>query len=195
MNTAVTEHAAQAAVGSDPAPTAGPGRPTLRLATAADQPFLRELFVAVRGPVFSDVPQDVVQSLIDQQYRAQQACFAIHHPDADFHIVEFAGTPIGQIVVDRRASVIKVVDISILPSCRGYHVGTWLLNGLIDESEFRGLPIEVDLAASHPARPWLERYAFGLCGGNSAHLTLVRRPLALSMRTAVLPPARNEESR
>ena len=119
--------------------------PTLRLAGPTDADFLYELFVATRGPAFASLPEHLVGPLFEQQYRAQQASYAAMYPTADHHVVELAGEPIGQIRVDRAATSIVLADISLLPMCRGYGVGTHLIGSLIDESEYTGMPIELSV--------------------------------------------------
>lgn len=158
-------------------PTASrPTHPTLRFVTDDDADFLYELFVAVRGPAFASLPDDMVGPLFEQQYRAQQASYGAAYPLADHHVVELGGDPIGQIRVDRAATSIVLVDISLLPMARNYGIGTHLIESLVDESDYTGMPIELSVATDNPARRLYERLGFVETTADGTYARMIRQP-------------------
>lgn len=161
---------------SGDATTSRPSHPTLRFVTDDDASFLYELFVAVRGPAFASLSDDMVGPLFEQQYRAQQASYGATYPLADHHVVELGGDPIGQIRVDRAATSIVLVDISLLPMARNYGIGTHLIESLVDESDYTGMPIELSVATDNPARRLYERLGFVETGADALYARMVRRP-------------------
>lgn len=156
--------------------TARAPRPTLRYAAPDDEAFLFDLFVAVRGPVISRIQPARATLLLEQQYRARMANWIALHPRADHHVIEFASNPIGLLCVDRSQHRLVIVDLTIHPDYQGFGVGSWLVEGLVDEAEYLGHPVEVRLPIGHRAEPWFRRLGFRLIGGDVGQSILVRRP-------------------
>ena len=108
---------------------------SLRAATAADRPFLESLFGEVRWDEFAPTGwTDAAKvSFLASQFDFQQRHYANAFPDAERYIVENAGAPIGQIVVDHATAGLHLIDVSLQAAWRGRGVGGALVKMLQDE--------------------------------------------------------------
>lgn len=149
-------------------------RVTVRPATTADDPFLHELFVAVRGPMFVGLPAEVSGPLLRQQHDAQRRGHAASHPGAEHHVVEVDGRPVGRWSIDRRADAIILVDVAIHPDRQGRGIGALLIERLVAESEKAGLPLRLIVAADNPARRLYERLGFRAQHSGTAYVLMSR---------------------
>ncbi len=106
--------------------------PVLRKATPADERFLIELFMDVRGDELrlAGLPEAQVEQLLMMQYNAQKSSYSGNYPNADNFIIESQGKPVGRMLTDRSAQVTRLVDISILGNERGKGIGSYCLEGL-----------------------------------------------------------------
>lgn len=105
-------------------------RLSLRAATAADQPFLRQLYGSFRAEELEPVPWPPAakEQFLDSQFALQTRHFTTVFADADFLIVEDAGRPIGRLCLHRAREAYLVVDIGFLPDRRGRGLGSQLLD-------------------------------------------------------------------
>src|SRR5712691_9212836 len=99
--------------------------------------------------------------LMRLQFDAQTAGYRSQFPDAGCAIVEFAGEPIGRIVVDRPGDRLHLVDIALVPGYRNRGIGTAILQALIDEAQAVRLPVRLNVAAGNaPALRLYRRLGF-----------------------------------
>lgn len=125
---------------------------TLRKATEQDDPFLFELFQAVRAAGFANMPMPPSQldMLLRMQFQAQVSGYRAQYPKADHEIVLREGQPAGRLLMDRGETEHHLVDISLDPSHQGQGVGTALLTALKEEARKAGLPLRCSVAADNP---------------------------------------------
>jgi ribosomal protein S18 acetylase RimI-like enzyme len=128
---------------------------SLRAATPADEPVLRDIYASTRDAEMAIVDWDnaVKTQFLDMQWRAQTHHYRTHYPSADYLLVLIDGAPIGRLYVDRAAEQINLLDIALLPSFRSRGIGTGLIRDLMDEA-----------TRDHPLRCHVERFnrAWGL---------------------------------
>ena len=67
-------------------------------------------------------PAEMRKSFLEMQFKAQQGYRAMF-PEADFQIIERDGQRVGQLIIDRAAEEIRLVDIALLPEQRGAGLG------------------------------------------------------------------------
>jgi len=111
----------------------------LRLATPADQPFLHKLFVDDRAPLFAAFGADMAAMLLEQQYRAQCATYAVIAPNAANFIILRDGAPAGRLLVDWRAQdKLRIVDVVLTPAVRRQGIGLDTLTALAKAARVAG---------------------------------------------------------
>jgi ribosomal protein S18 acetylase RimI-like enzyme len=102
----------------------------LRSAWAADEPFLRHLFKSVRADDFAALPADILDKLLEQQFRAQTAGHAAQFPDALSLIILHRDEAVGRLIVAVTDDRWHIVDIALLPLARNQGVGTDLVEAV-----------------------------------------------------------------
>nr|WP_299857343.1 GNAT family N-acetyltransferase [Sphingomonas bacterium] len=106
------------------------------------------------------IPPAEKVALLQQQYDARRTGYRGEFPDADFHVVERGGVPVGRFYVDRRADMHHLVDIAILPDHCGQGVGTTLLEGMLAEAARAGVGVVLRVDHFNPAKRLYQRKGF-----------------------------------
>lgn len=128
---------------------AGPAGPefSLRPVEAADEPFLRALYVTTRPDVAAMLgwPDAERESFLEGQFQAQLASYRARFPESDHVLVCAGGEPVGRLWVERSASGILIVDVALTPAHRGAGIGTSLLHNLMAEARSADVPIRLSV--------------------------------------------------
>jgi GNAT superfamily N-acetyltransferase len=169
-------------------PDAGTARagPALRPVTAADRPFLLELYASTRADELAAVPWDepTRTAFLAGQLALREAAYARDAPHTDRSVVLVDDQPAGRLDVDRRRDEIRVVDLALLPGVRGQGLGGRLLAALVTESEQRGVPLTLHVERHNPARRLYARLGFVVAEDLGVHLRLTRPVPARAGRPA-----------
>jgi ribosomal protein S18 acetylase RimI-like enzyme len=112
----------------------------LRTAEPADEPFLRDLFMTVRGSqlVAGGLPSPIVAVVVDQQYRVQGAGYSAQHPKAESLIIVREHAPVGRLLLDRGARNWHVVDLALMPSARNAGIGREIMQAIAAAAREQG---------------------------------------------------------
>jgi ribosomal protein S18 acetylase RimI-like enzyme len=136
---------------------------SLRPVVAGDEPFLRALFRSVRWDEFAALgwPDAARAQFIDTQYDYQQRHYAHALAGTDHAVIEQGGAPIGRLSLRREGPALHLVEISLLPDCRGQGLGARLLAQLQDEARALGCrEVRLEVAEGNPARRLYARMGF-----------------------------------
>src|SRR3954447_17252843 len=135
---------------------------SLRPATDADYGFMRRLYKSARAEEMERFPFDEAQkkSFLDQQFAAQFEHYGIHYPTCERNIVERDGEPVGGFWIDEWADQIRVVDIALLPECRGTGIGSRLLHQVMDRAAAAGKRVTIHVERFNPAMSLYKRLGF-----------------------------------
>jgi GNAT superfamily N-acetyltransferase len=157
---------------------------TVRLqpADGIDEPFLHRLYADRRAPELALVGWSTEQcaAFVDMQFRAQQQGYAGAFPDAEHWIVLVDERPVGRLLVDRRQTDHRVVDLVILSEWRGRGIGTALMHEVLDDARVASVPVGLAVA---PNEPHLVRW-YGRLG-----FSVVDRGDGLEMASSPVQPA------
>ncbi|HEX5502328.1 MAG TPA: GNAT family N-acetyltransferase [Thermomicrobiales bacterium] len=155
---------------------------TLRPARPDDGAFLRALYAATRADELAAWGWDAARrdAFLAMQFQAQRRHYEAAWPHAEHRIVCLAGRPIGRLLVAREPGEIRLVDIALLPECRGAGIGAGLIGGLLDEGARAGLPVRLHVARENRARRLYERLGFVVVSGDHEPYLLMERPAPLS---------------
>jgi len=135
------------ASGHLPAPKLSMAEIRRRPATPDDEPFLFDLFCAVRAHEFALLPlaEPLKQQLIRTQYTAQKEGYSAEFPDSSFEIVFDDEKKVGRIWIARREDSFHLVDIAILPEAQNAGIGTILVRELQREAELAQKPVRLSV--------------------------------------------------
>lgn len=116
-----------------------------RAATPADEPFLFELYCAVRADEFALFPESLRDQLVRTQFNAQMNGYRAEFPGSGFEIILQNDVPIGRIWIARLQDSFHLVDIAILPGAQNSGIGTSLIRELQQEAQAARKPVRLSV--------------------------------------------------
>ncbi len=132
---------------------------SLRPATASDGPFLELLYRSARPDLqLIDGEPDLIETVIEQQYRIQEQGAGEGFPNAMHYIVEKTQHNIGALVVDFGSNEVRVVYVAFIPTARGFGYGKTVLTGVQQAAASTQCPVSVVVWRNNPGakRVYLE---------------------------------------
>jgi GNAT superfamily N-acetyltransferase len=152
------------------------GQIALRPVRDDDRPFLVRVYASTREDELAMLPwtDEQKSAFVAQQFEAQDAAYRICYDGATFEVIEVDGEPAGRLYLDRTASEIRVVDITLLPEHRGSGVGTALLRGLLAEADAGGRRVTIHVERFNRALRLYERLGFSVVEDKGVYLYLER---------------------
>ena len=141
---------------------AAKGAVILRPATEADYDFMRSLYASTREAEMTHFPFDETQkrAFLDQQFAAQFAHYGVHYPTCERNIIERDGVPVGRLWIDEWRDQIRLVDITLVPECRGAGIGSTLLRQLMDRGVAARKSVSIHVESFNPALRLYQRLGF-----------------------------------
>jgi len=137
-------------------------RATLRPAGTGDGEFLFQVFFHTRQGEFAAAgwaPAEL-ETFLRAQHQLQDRSYRSAYPEGEFQVIELDRVPVGRLYLDRGPRTIHVIDIALLPACRGRGLGTELLQALTREADAREARMSLDVEAGNPARELYRRLGF-----------------------------------
>lgn len=141
-----------------------------------DLPFLRALYADVRAPELAATgwPVAMQETFLDSQFVLQHRHYTALEQPANYLVVEQAARPIGRLYLQRDTRDVRVIDISLLATSRGYGIGSILLQQVQQATARNGLAsvmlhVERQNVAAHRL---YERLGFTLESDIGSHLRL-----------------------
>jgi ribosomal protein S18 acetylase RimI-like enzyme len=141
------------------------GALSIRPARDRDRPFIEYLYHTTRDDLRQiEATPGFIESLIQQQQRAQTVGYGDQFPNAMYFIVEKQGARIGRIVLDFDLDEIRVVDIAMLPEAQGLGYGTEILRVLKQAATSACAPLVLSVSRQNIiARRLYEQEGFQVC--------------------------------
>lgn len=130
--------------------------------TEDDLPFAAELYASTRREEVAATgwPAEMQEAFLRQQHEAQHKHYSIHYADADWLILEREGEAIGRLYLADEPGQVHVIDISLVPECRGQGIGGAILLDVLDLARSRGKPVTIHVEKNNPARRLYARLGF-----------------------------------
>ena len=134
----------------------------LRSATDGDFAFMRAVYGSTREEELAVTgwSREQKDAFLDHQFGAQTQYYREHRPGAEWQIIVIEGHDAGRLVVYRRASEHRIVDIALLPAFRGRGVGSDILRELQRTAAADGCLLSIHVECNNPARNLYERLGF-----------------------------------
>jgi ribosomal protein S18 acetylase RimI-like enzyme len=150
---------------------------TLRVATNADEAFLREVYASTRAEELALVPWNEEQraAFLRMQFDAQHFHYHSHFPDASYQIILQDGKPIGRLYVLRNEEEIRIMDITLLPQNRNAGIGSSLIRELLQEADGASKPVSIWVENFNPSQSLFERLGFSKVEENGFNYLLEYR--------------------
>ena len=145
----------------------------LRMATARDVPFLRDL----HHRVFRDV---VVRQFGEWNEVEQDGWFEKSLQEINFQLVERDGALIGALGTSELVDCLSLAELQLLPEWQNQGIGSELLSGLFVRSRAAGKPIRLRVLQQNRARSLYERHGFSVVSQTETHYVMERAPGAPS---------------
>ncbi len=135
---------------------------TLRSVGNGDAEFLFQVFSASYGDELelAGLPDTQREQLLRLQYQAKQDQYSVHYPSADFDVVCSDNEPVGYLYALRGPDDFVLVDIALLPECRGTGIGSQLVRELIDLAETANKTVQAHVLKHSPAWRLWQRLGF-----------------------------------
>ena len=155
----------------------------LRPETAADRPFLLELYASTRWAELRAAPWTDVQkrAFLDMQFQAQATHYRATYENARWDVVTVNGATAGRLYLCCMPGQLRIVDISLQPEYHGLGIGTYLMRSLIASAATEGLRLSVHVEQANPALRWYERLGFEVVDVRTPYLYMERPPSALEV--------------
>jgi GNAT superfamily N-acetyltransferase len=111
----------------------------LREAGDRDEGFLYDVFCTTWENEIAALPNpNLANHILRIQYTAQNRRFLNRYPHHVRDVVIHDDEPVGRLYVQRDATAIHVLDMTLLPRFRSRGIGTGLVQMLLDEAEAEG---------------------------------------------------------
>ena len=139
-----------------------PSQVTFRPIAPEDEPFLRRVYASTRLEELAPLGWNAEQqaAFLNQQFDAQHYHYQTYYADAEFLVILLDEQPIGRLYVARWPEQIALIDIALLPECRGGGLGTALLRALMDEAGAAGKPLRIHVEKFNRALRLYQRLGF-----------------------------------
>jgi ribosomal protein S18 acetylase RimI-like enzyme len=132
--------------------------------TDDDLIFVAALYASTRAEevAVTGWPIEHQRAFLAHQHDAQHRHYRSHYPDAHWLILEKSGAPVGRLYLDRWERELRVIDISLVPSCRSQGIGAAVLRDVQDLARALGIGVSIHVEKNNPARHLYDRLGFVL---------------------------------
>jgi ribosomal protein S18 acetylase RimI-like enzyme len=161
----------------------------LRAATDADMDFLRDVFSSTRMQEFISLglPAEQTESLLASQFLTQHDYYRRHYPHGRFDIIMQGEKSIGRLYHDWHGDIVQLIDIALLPFCRGAGIGTRLMRALVAEAARKHMPMQLYVEFDNPVRSLYRTLGFVPTGENGIYELMHRDALPFDDEGARTP--------
>ena len=170
---------------------------TLRPVNSDDQDFLLDVYASTRLDEVSAWGWEAAQqdAFLKMQFMAQQRSYEMQYENPSHDIILDEGEPIGRLLVARTSDEIHLVDISLLQANRGKEIGTALIQSLVDEGAYAGLPVRLEVLRTNRAALLYERLGFVKVGENNFYIQMENPTMSNQLKKETFGENLNTEFR
>lgn len=123
---------------------------SVKAANTSDSLFMAQLFYSTKTFFYElGLPCEVVETMLEQQYRLQEASYREQYPNANTYILFYHQQAVGKVVLDVSEYRIHLIDFIIIPSMRGRGFGSAILAAIKQEAMKRHLPVGLSVESEN----------------------------------------------
>lgn len=139
-----------------------PAEVTLRPVQPADEEFLLRVYASTRSAELALVPWTPEQKtvFVRMQFEAQRKHYQARYPRSEYSVIAHQGRDVGRLWRVSEPDGIHILDLTLLPECRGAGIGAALLRRLQREAAGSGLGLFIYVESAGPALPVFEHLGF-----------------------------------
>ena len=114
---------------------------------------------------------ETIRNVLGTQFSMQDTYYRRHYPNGHFDIVMQGDYPVGRLYHDwnDRSGLASIIDIALLPQCRGAGIGTRLMKAVVAEAARRTMAAELYVESDNPVRALYHRLGFEKSGENGIY--------------------------
>ncbi|SIS71849.1 GNAT family N-acetyltransferase [Insolitispirillum peregrinum] len=154
----------------------------LRPATRKDEGFLRTLYASLRAEELrpSGWSDQARADFCTSQFDLQHADWTRRYPLAQFLVIMDGERRIGRLYVDLSSSVVRLIDIGLLPDWQGKGIGSAVLRALQERAQAVGGQVGLSVLDDNlRALALYQRAGFVVSGQTGMHWQMVWQPAPL----------------
>lgn len=150
----------------------------LRASVEADRHFLQRVFESTREEEFRSggFDEPTLRVLLASQFSAQDAYYRRHYPRGRFDVVFAGHVPVGRFYHDWDGAEARIIDIALMPACRGSGIGTALMYAAVADAARRGMCAILYVESGNPVQALYRRLGFEQVGENGVYALMHREP-------------------
>jgi ribosomal protein S18 acetylase RimI-like enzyme len=150
---------------------------SVNAANANDCLFMAQLFYSTKTCFYElGLPSEVVEIMLEQQYRLQQDSYREQYPNANTYIMFYHQQAVGKVMLDISEYRIHLVDFIIIPSMRGRGFGSAILEVIKQEAMKRHLPVSLSVESENTqAKKLYLQHGFELESCSGSHEAMLWR--------------------
>jgi ribosomal protein S18 acetylase RimI-like enzyme len=151
---------------------------SLRPVRDEDNDFLQEVYASTREEELAPLGWTDAQKkeFIKFQFLAQKNDYQMHFPPEGHQIILCDGRQAGRIWIDRKKTVILLVDIALLPEFRNLGIGTTLIERLQAEATAVKVPVGLHVFKEDRALQLYQRLGLEITGESGVYYSMEWKP-------------------
>jgi ribosomal protein S18 acetylase RimI-like enzyme len=128
-----------------------------------DIDFLKKVYFSVREDEMKQVghwTDEMKLSFLTHQFNAQHTHYQQNYTEAKYWVIEQEKEGIGRLYYDESGERISIIDIALLPECRGKGLGEGILKAIFERAKAIEKNIEIHVESFNPAMRLYFRLGF-----------------------------------
>lgn len=151
---------------------------SFRPTTEGDHDFLVTLYGSTREEELDLTQWDADQreAFVRMQFAAQRDHYRANRPEGREELILLDGEPAGRLYRDLSGDTDHLLDLCLLPACRGRGIGGRVLAGILAAASARGRRVTIYVESFNRSLAFFERHGFTRTSDNGMHCLLEWRP-------------------
>ncbi len=154
--------------------------------TQDDIPFLEKLYATSRETEMAkiDWPDSEKTACLASQFKLQLAFYTQYYQHDHFYVLWQEDKPVGRLFIHENPSSWQLVDITLLPECRGQGLGTALIKSLQATAKKQNKRVDLHVEPYNPALKLYQRLGFVEQGVEGAYYKMSYAASRSTLKTA-----------